>query len=353
MDSQRTRLNTGTSAVRPGFELDVDSLHSWLSATVKAYAGPLHIEQFKGGQSNPTYKLNTPAGSYVLRRKPPGVLLKSAHAIDREYRVMTALVPTAVPVPDTFAYCRDESVIGTAFFVMEYKAGRIFWDLLAEQSSADARSAMWYSAVDAMAALHTLEPSTVGLEGFGRGGNYIERQFARWTGQYEKNRSAVHNPAMGRLIDWLPRHMPDREQQALIHGDYQFSNMVYHAIEPKVVAVLDWELSTIGNPLTDLAYFCRVYHLPAAHGGLLGMDFRSHGIPLEQDLIARYSELTGTYVDNWPFYVIFAMFRLAAIRQGVAQRVVQGSAASAHARQVGDSAVPIAEAAWHLASGSG
>jgi len=197
---------------------------------------------------------------------------------------MTALAATGVPVPKTYALCRDDAVIGTEFFVMEYKPGRIFWDLLADGSSPGERAAMWLSAIDAMAALHRVEPAAVELADFGRGGNYIERQVARWSGQYEKSRNAVDNPAMDRLIEWLPRVLPEQEGESLIHGDLQFSNMVYHPHEPRVSAVLDWELSTIGNPLSDLAYFCRVYHLPAEHGGLLGLSYRAHGIPEEQAL---------------------------------------------------------------------
>lgn len=352
MAFERTQLNTGTTAVREGFELPVAALSEWLSANIPSFSGPLEVEQFKGGQSNPTYKLNTPSGSYVLRRKPDGQLLKSAHAIDREHRIMTALGSTDVPLPRTFALCQDVSVIGVEFFVMSFAPGRIFWDLLADASTPAERNEMWFSAIDAMSALHRVEPANVGLADYGKGGNYIERQFARWSGQYEKNRAAVANPSMDRLIEWLPGRMPSVERESLIHGDLQFSNMVFHPTEPHVAAILDWELSTIGNPLSDLAYFCRVYHLPQTHGGLQGMDYRAKGIPAEQDLITRYCHQTGATIDDWSFYVIFAMFRLAAIRQGVAQRVLQGTAASAHAKQVGESAVPIADAAWRMASQS-
>ena len=350
MAFERTELNTGTTEVRPGYELAEDSLVEWLAAEVNEFESPLEIEQFKGGQSNPTYKLNTPGRSYVLRRKPSGDLLKSAHAVDREYRIMTALGPTPVPVPRTYALCRNDSVIGTEFFVMEYKPGRIFWDLLADESSPELRAQLWFAAIEAMAQLHMVDPAAVGLADYGRGGNYIERQFARWSGQYGKTRGAVDNPAMDRLIEWLPRNMPKEEGESLIHGDLQFSNMIFHPTEPVVAAVLDWELSTIGNPLSDLAYFCRVFHLPEAHGGLQGVDYLAQGIPAEEALIEHYTRLTGSQIEHWPFYVIFAMFRLAAIRQGVAQRVLEGTAASAHAKQVGQSAVPIAEAAWRLAA---
>ena len=350
----RTELNSGTANVRRGLELNLNNLQAWMHANIPDFAGPLQIEQFKGGQSNPTYKLLTPSRSYVLRKKPPGTLLRSAHAIEREYRLMRALSGTQVAVPRVFALCEDVSVLGTAFFVMEFKAGRVFWDLILPEQTAPERAALWEAANEALARLHCVAPSTVGLADFGANTNYFQRQYTRWSEQYQRGRAALPVPAMDDLVSWLPARIPLDDTTRIVHGDYQFSNMIFSAETAEVVAILDWELSTLGHPLSDFAYFCRVYHLEPQHGGLLGIDLASVGIPPEQDYLARYLGKTGVRLAaDWRFYVLFGMFRLAAIRQGVAQRVVNGTATSAHARSVAASAIPMADAAWRLAQSLG
>lgn len=317
---------------------------------VDGFRPPLIIEQFNGGQSNPTYKLIAPSGDYVLRRKPPGKLLKSAHAVDREYRVLSALQSTDVPAPRIYGLCLDETVLGTPFYIMEFKAGRIFWDLILENQSPDERRHIWNSANDALARLHRVNFTEVGLGDYGNPANYFERQFKRWSDQYQYTRDGIANPAMDRLIAWLPSRIPRDQMYSIVHGDYQFSNMIVHPQSPSVVAILDWELSTLGCPLADLAYFCRVYHLPVDQGGLQGVDLSEAGIPQESEFVSRYLEHTRFAIaDPWEIYVVFSMFRLAAIRQGVAQRVLDGTAASAHAKSVAASAVPMADYAWRLA----
>lgn len=349
MAFERTQKNTGTTAVRPGCEIDAESLTQWMTDNIEGFRGPLIVSQFKGGQSNPTYKLDTPDGQYVLRRKPSGELLRTAHAVDREYRILSALSDTDVPVPKTYGLCLDENVIGVIFYVMEYKEGRVFWDLLADGSAPEVRRQLWFAAIDAMASLHLVDYKAVGLEAYGKPGNYVERQFHRWSKQYQASREAVDNPAMDRLVEWIGERIPRDFNSSLIHGDLQFSNMMFAPKEPKVIALLDWELSTIGNPLCDLAYFCRVYHLPEQHGGLLGVDYAPLGIPQEEELVAHYCARTHFSIDHWAFYLVFGMFRLAAIRQGVAQRVLEGTAASDHAVEVGKSAIPVADSAWRIA----
>jgi aminoglycoside phosphotransferase (APT) family kinase protein len=347
----RTELNTGTIAVRSGLELDVARLDAWMRANVPGFKGPLGIEQFRGGQSNPTYKLVTPERSYVLRRKPPGKLVKSAHAVDREYRVLRALAARNVPVPQALALCEDESVAGTSFYVMEFMAGRVFWDLLLPDQAPRERAALWDAANDALARLHRLDPAAVGLADYSARGNYFERQFQRWSEQYRRTRDAIDNRSLDALCEWIPSRIPGDETTRIVHGDYQFSNMIFAPSAPVVVAILDWELSTLGHPLADIAYFCRVYHLEPEHGGLLGVDLRSAGIPDEREYVATYLDRAGVELtSDWMFYVVFALFRLAAIRQGVAQRVLDGTATSAHARTVARGAIPIADAAWRLAS---
>ncbi len=350
MKLSRTELNSGTTVVRPGFELPLDRLQNWMAQHVDGFQGPLRIEQFKGGQSNPTYKLIAASGQYVLRRRPAGPLLQSAHAVDREYRVLSALSHTTVPTPRTHGLCMDDAVIGSWFYVMEFHEGRIFWDVALPPQPAASRRAQWLAAVDAMARLHNVDHNALGLADYGKSGNYFQRQFKRWSEQYSYTRDGIDNPAMERLIPWLADRIPDDDRTSIVHGDLQFSNMIFHPSRNEVVAFLDWELSTLGNPLADLSYFCRVYHLPEADGGLQGGDWRQLGIPEERELMCLYSELTGRQsINDWPIYVVFSMFRLAAIRQGVAKRVRDGTATSDHASAVARSGVTMAEAAWRLA----
>jgi aminoglycoside phosphotransferase (APT) family kinase protein len=346
----RTELNTGTTAVRPGLEIDTVRLQAWMSRNVGGFEPPFTLQQFKGGQSSPTYKIAAASGEYVLRRKPPGALLKSAHAIEREFRVLHALQSTSVPVPRVYGLCTDGDVLGTPFYVMEFKRGHIHWDLLLEGQSAAQRSAMWDAASDALTRLHRVDYDALGLGDFGNPAGYFARQLARWSEQYRYTREGISNPSMDKLISWLPSRIPAEELSAIVHGDYQFSNMVMHESRTDLVAILDWELSTIGHPLSDLAYFCRVYHLPVEHGGLRGVDLAAAGIPCEKQFVEQYLDKTRFHLHGqWGFYVAFSMFRLAAIRQGVAKRVLDGTATSTHAAKVAASAVPMADYAWALA----
>jgi aminoglycoside phosphotransferase (APT) family kinase protein len=346
----RTELNAGTSEVRRGLEINLEHLEQWMQDNVANFTGPVHLEQFKGGQSNPTYKILTPNRTYVLRRKPPGNLLKSAHSVEREFRVLCALYPTHVPVPRPLALCEDETILGTVFYLMEFKSGRVFWDLILPQHTPAERSALWDTANDSLARLHSVDPASVGLADYGVPANYFQRQYTRWAEQYQYTREALVNPSMDRLVAWLPQRIPTDDTSRIVHGDYQFSNMIFAHHTPTLIGILDWELSTLGHPLSDLAYFCRVYHLQQEYGGLLGIDLRAAGIPSEDEYLARYLDRTGLRLSTqWGFYVIFSMFRLSGIRQGVARRVQDGTATSVHARSVAQGAVPIADAAWRLA----
>jgi aminoglycoside phosphotransferase (APT) family kinase protein len=330
-------------------ELDVDRLAGWLDEHVAGFRCPLQVERFAGGQSNPTYRLSSPSGRYVMRKKPDGELLPSAHAVDREYRVMTALRDTPVPVPATFGYSADASVIGTPFFVMDCVEGRIFWDPALPELSPAERGALWDDVNRVVAALHRVDVGAVGLADYGRPGNYFERQIARWTRQY---RASTTQPieAMERLIDWLPAHVPGGDETTLVHGDLRLDNMIVHPTEPRVVALLDWELSTLGHPLADLSYHVITWRLTAAQfRGMAGKDLAALGIPAEADYVARYCARTGRApIDRaeWEFHVAFSMFRLAAILQGIARRAEDGTAASTQALETGRKARPIAEAAW-------
>ena len=328
---------------------EIARLERWLGEHVAGFRGPVQVERFAGGQSNPTYRLIAPSGRYVLRKKPEGVLLPSAHAVDREYRAMTALRDTPVPVPRTFGYCDDAAVIGTPFFVMDCVDGRIFWDPSLPELSRDERGALWDDVNRVVAALHRVHVDAVGLADYGRPGNYFERQIARWTRQY---RASATEPieAMEHLIDWLPKHVPRGDETTLVHGDLRLDNMIVHPTEPRVVALLDWELSTLGHPLADLSYHVMTWRLTAGEfRGMAGRDLAALGIPDEASYVAAYCERTGRApIDpaEWEFHLAFSMFRLAAILQGIARRAEEGTAASAEAVETGRKARPIAEAAW-------
>ena len=326
-------------------------LEAWLRDHVEGFRGPLAAERFAGGQSNPTYRLEAGLGRYVLRRKPSGPLLPSAHAVDREFRVMRALADTAVPVPRVHALCEDDAVIGSAFYVMEYLDGRIFWDQrLPEISSPAERGAMFDAMNRVAAALHNVGYEAVGLGDFGRPGNYMGRQIARWSRQY---RASETEPiaAMDRLIEWLPLHLPEAGAPAIVHGDYRMDNLVFHKTEPRIIGVLDWELSTIGDPLADFAYHVMTWRVtPELFRGLAGIDFAAAGIPDEAAYVAAYCRRTGRdRVPAWDFYMVYSLFRIAAILPGIAKRAVEGTAASAEAAEVGRIARPLAEQAWELA----
>jgi aminoglycoside phosphotransferase (APT) family kinase protein len=341
-----------------GDELALDRVEQWLGDHIAGFRGPLRAERFAGGQSNPTYRLRAGSGDYVLRKKPPGPLLPSAHAVDREYRVMRALATTAVPVPRVHALCEDEAVIGRAFYVMEHLDGRIFWDQRLPGIPPDERRAMFGSMNRVIADLHSVDYRVLGLEDFGRPGNYMARQIARWSRQYRASET-VKQPAMDALIDWLPAHLPPEGAAAIVHGDYRMDNLVFHKTEPRVIGVLDWELSTIGDPLADFAYHALTWRVtPELFRGLAGVDFAALGIPDEAEYVAAYCRNVGSGagrgpIANWEFYLVYSLFRLAAILQGIAKRAIDGTAASADAVATGATAIPMGEQAWALAKSLG
>jgi aminoglycoside phosphotransferase (APT) family kinase protein len=330
-------------------ELPLDRLEAWLAGNVEGFRGPVAAERFAGGQSNPTYRLTAASGHYVLRRKPPGPLLPSAHAVDREFRVMRALADTPVPVPRVDALCEDDAVIGSAFYVMEYLDGRIFWDQrLPEIASAAERTAMFQSMNAVIADLHRVDYAVVGLGDFGRPGNYMGRQIARWSRQYRASE-------MDRLIEWLPEHLPPEGMPTIVHGDYRMDNLIFHKSEPRVIGVLDWELSTIGDPIADFAYHVLTWRVtPELFRGLAGVDFRAFGIPDEAAYVAAYCRRTGrSEIAGWEFYLVYSLFRIAAILQGIAKRAIDGTAAAADAAEQGRLARPLGEQAWALAQSLG
>ena len=327
--------NLGTTAVRQGYTFDEGALTRWMADHIDGFAGPLRVEQFKGGQSNPTYKLVTPDRSYVLRRKPPGVLLKGAHAIEREAKVLSSLEQAGFPVAHVYGLCTDESVIGTWFYVMGMVEGRIFWDAAVPEASAPERRAIFDAMNTAMAQLHSVDYQAVGLGDYGRPGNYFERQIARWSKQYLDDADAGRDPHMDQLIEWLPIHIPaDDDATSVIHGDFRIDNMIFHPTEPRILAVLDWELSTLGHPGADFAYHAMMYRMPPhIVAGLGGADPASLGIPGEADYVAAYCTRTGRNgMPGYDFYVTFNFFRLAAIFHGIKGRVIRGTAASAQAK---------------------
>lgn len=319
-------------------DLPAAALAAYIEAHIDGFRGPLTATKFKGGQSNPTYRIDAASGTYVLRRKPPGPLLPSAHAVDREFRVLQALHGTSVPVAKPLHLCRDESVIGSMFYLMSFVDGRIFWDPSLPDMAAADRADIYLGIIDAMAALHTVDPVAVGLGDYGKPGNYFERQIKRWSEQY---RASETRPiaAMDALIDALPARCPaDDGVVALAHGDFRIDNLMFHPDEPRVIAIVDWELSTLGHPLADLGYFCMALRLPRnpALPGLAGLDRTALGIPDEAALLARYSQVSGRPIPvDWSFVLAFNFFRLAAIAQGVAKRAEQGNASSEQAMQAG------------------
>ena len=323
------------------------ALAAYLETALAGFSGPLTSTKFKGGQSNPTYRLDAASGVYVLRRKPPGQLLASAHAVDREFRVLTALHGSAVPVARPLHLCRDESVIGSMFYVMEFVDGRIFWDPALPELGTAERAAYYDAIVSTLAALHAVDVDAVGLADYGKPGNYFARQIARWSEQYRASQTRAI-PDMDALMDKLAARCPaDDGVVALVHGDFRIDNLMFDPLEPRVRAVVDWELSTLGHPLADLGYFCMALRLPRnpALPGLGGMDRAALGIPDEAALLARYSSLSGRPIPaDWPFVLAFSFFRLAAIAQGVAKRAQQGNASSAQATQAGQMTAMLAEA---------
>lgn len=328
----------GDDRAMTSLDLPDAALAAYLEAHLPDFRGPLASTKFKGGQSNPTYRIDAVSGTYVLRRKPPGQLLASAHAVDREFRVLTALHGSAVPVARPLHLCTDESVIGSMFYLMEFMDGRIFWDPSLPELAVDERAAYFDALIGTLAALHRVDVGAVGLADYGKPGNYFARQISRWSEQYRASQTRKI-PAMDALIDKLDARCPaDDGIVALTHGDYRIDNLMFHPTEPRVIAVVDWELSTLGHPLADLGYLCMALRLPRnpALPGLAGLDRTELGIPDEASMLARYSELSGRPIpEDWPFVVAFSFFRLAAIAQGVAKRAQQGNASSEKAVQAG------------------
>nr|WP_232793342.1 phosphotransferase family protein [Caulobacter hibisci] len=348
-------MNSGTKPVDPRHAIDEAALAAWLEANVEGYAGPLEVRQFKGGQSNPTYQLVTPAKRYVLRRKPPGKLLPSAHAVDREFKVISGLHQAKFPVARPYAFCMDEGVIGTIFYVMDNIEGRILWDGSLPDYEPVERRAIYEAQIDTLAALHNVDYAAVGLADYGKPGNYFTRQIDRWTKQYRASETTKIEE-MDQLIDWLAATAPADDQTSIVHGDYRLDNMILHATEPKVIAVLDWELSTLGNPLADFTYFLMNWVMPSdQRGGLAEItDLTAYGIPTIDEAVARYCAATGREgLPQLDWYFSYNLFRLAGICQGIVGRVRDGTAASAHA-QLMEARVPVlAKGAWSFAKRAG
>ena len=325
-------------------------LDAWMQAHVAGYRSPLTLTRLKGGQSNPTWRLDAASGRYVLRQKPVGKTLPSAHQVDREYRVMKALGQTDVPVPRMLGLCEDESVMGSMFFVMEHLEGRTLWDPRLPEMSTSERSAVFEAMNDAIAKISMVDPLAVGLGDYGRQGGYVERQVSRWTKQYRA--SETHEiKAMDNLIDWLPQNMPTAPEEIRIaHGDFRLDNLMFHPTEPRVLGVLDWELSTLGDPFADFAYNVMVWRIaPGIFRGLGGVDLTGTGIPTEDEYINLWCRKTGRErPENFDFYVILSLFRIAAIVQGIAKRAQDGTANDPRAAEMGKVAGPLAEVAWGM-----
>jgi aminoglycoside phosphotransferase (APT) family kinase protein len=352
---ERQAQNSGTRDVREAHRFDIALLKSYMESHVEDFQGPLTVRQFKGGQSNPTYLLEATSGKYVLRRKPPGKLLKSAHAVEREYRIISALYGAGFAVPRPYVLCDDAAVVGTPFFIMEFVDGRIFWDPDLPDLNRDERAALYDNVNETIARLHCIDYSALGLADFGKPGNYFSRQISRWTGQYRSSETAAIGD-MDKLIGWLPDNIPDDDSASIVHGDYRLDNMIIHPTQPRVIAVLDWELSTIGHPLADFTYHLMAWQMPKLSIGSTGLadkDLATLGIPDEESYIARYCERTGRSggIDHRNFYFAFNFFRLAAILQGIAGRVRDGTATSAHAEQAVNSVMPLASQGWRYANG--
>ena len=357
-DIDRQATFSGTKDVPQALQFDAARLEEFLSRRVDGFAGPLAIRQFKGGQSNPTYLLQTPSRSYVLRRKPPGKLLPSAHAVDREYRVIAALRAQGFPVAEPILYSADETIVGTAFYVMGYVHGRVFWEPHMPDSNAAERTGIYDAMNATLARLHSFEPAAIGLGDFGRGENYVARQVERWSKQYRASQTETIEE-MERLMDWLPGHLPPAGPVRLVHGDYRLDNMIIAEDAPKILAVLDWELATLGDPLADFTYHLMQWHMPrsdalAGTGSIAGIDLKALGIPSLAEYVAAYVSRTG--LDPRPHlnaYLAYNFFRLAAILQGIVGRVRDGTATSAHAPTKAQMVRPLAEKGWSFAREAG
>ena len=345
-------LEDDVTPVRENHRFDQARLKRYLIERMPNFRGPLSVRQFVGGQSNPTFLLETPAARFVMRKKPPGTLLQSAHQVEREFRIIKALAATDVPVPGVHLLCEDAGVIGTAFFVMDFVEGRIMRDPLMPDSSPDERAACYDSMNDVLARLHKVDFRAVGLGDYGRPEAYVARQLARWSRQYEASK-IDEIPEMDRLIEWLNRHIPAADETTIAHGDYRMENLIFHPTDPRVVAVLDWELSTLGHPLSDLAWASRPYHCPPGIDGVLsfqGMDLKAMGIPSEHEFLSAYCRRVGRGgVPDLTFFVAFSFFRGAAIAQGIAMRAKLGNASGPDAALRGAKARQTAEMGWAVA----
>ena len=351
--SSRQEQFSGTREVLVAHQFDPEPLQEYMLSHVEGFHGPLTVRQFKGGQSNPTYLLESPSGKYVMRRKPPGKLLKSAHAVDREFRVISALYAADFPVPRPYVLCEDVEIVGTTFFIMEFVDGRVFWELDMPESDPEERAAVYEHANRTIADLHNINHEQIGLADFGKPGNYFARQISRWSKQYVASETEKI-AAMNNLMEWLPGNIPDDESATVVHGDFRLDNMIIHPVEPRIIAVLDWELSTIGHPLGDFTYHLMAWQLPEigiGSTGLKGKDLDALGIPSEEDYVASYCAKTDRSdgIANRDFYSAYNLFRIAAILQGIAGRVRDGTAASVHAERAGNAVAPLSALGWEYA----
>ena len=347
--SERQERFSGVMPVREALAFEAGPLEAYMAEHVESFRAPIEIEQFRGGQSNPTYRITDANGRRtVLRRKPPGKIFKSAHAVDREYRVMTALSDTNVPVPRTYALCTDESITGSVFFLMDFVEGRIFWDPELSSAETSERADLMDGMNDAIARLHGIDYQAIGLGDYGKPGNYFARQISRWSRQYLEDEAAGRIDAMDRLIEWLPENIPPGDECGIVHGDFRVDNMIFHPTEPRVIAILDWELSTLGHPLADFSYNCLQYRLaPQMFSGMAGLDLEALGIPSEEEYVAAYCRRTSRErIPDMDYYIAFNLFRLAGILHGILGRVKRGTASSKYAEMQGALTEPMAEAAW-------
>ena len=347
----RKEINEPAASTGSDSPLPVDRLTDWLNDNLPGFRGPLRVERFSGGQSNPTFRLDSASGSYVLRCKPTGNVLPTAHAVDREFRVLGAVGRAGVPVPHVHVLCADPAIIGSMFYLMDRVPGRVFWDPRLSDMSVRDRGHIFGSMNRVIAAIHNLDPDLIGLGDFGPRQAYLTRQVTRWTKQY-RSAETTPNEAMEQLIEWLPKHLPSEGELRVVHGDYRLDNVMIHPTEPRIVAVLDWELSTLGDPIADFAYHAMTWRIPPAlFRGLAGIDFADLGIPAERQYLTQYVECRGIKApENWDFYIVLSLFRIASILQGIAKRALDGTAANTDAVDVGSRAAPLATLAWQLAS---
>ena len=345
----RTQANTGTRAVSERLRFDQAALERWMERNIAGFSGPVRVSQFNGGQSNPTYRVDSPTGAYVVRRKPPGKLLPGAHAVEREYRVIAALGAQGFPVARVHCLCEDEGVIGTPFYVMDAVDGRIFWEAHLPGLNREERAAAFDSMNRTIARLHQFDPEEIGLGDYGKSSGFVERQVARWSKQYAGDVEAGRIESMDRLVDWLQEHLPpDSGRSSVVHGDFRCDNMIFSSTRPAVQAVLDWELSTLGDPASDFTYHLLMYRMPSElFAGLAGMDTAGLGIPSEDDYVAAYCRRTGRdHLPDKDYLVVFNLFRLAAILHGIRGRIARGTASSAHAVETAAKVEPLADLAW-------